>query len=72
MGHPGSEVGEVKTIEGLRPVFFGPCTLGRTWGTRPITFEIGVILTIPPVQFLSNAATSPGFHQGFFFYFWAV
>jgi hypothetical protein len=20
---------------GLRPVFFGPCTLGRTWGTRP-------------------------------------
>jgi hypothetical protein len=21
---------------GLRPVFFGPCTLGRTWGTRPV------------------------------------
>jgi hypothetical protein len=21
-------------MEGLRPVFFGPCTLGRTWGTR--------------------------------------
>jgi hypothetical protein len=21
--------------KGLRPVFFGPCTLGRTWGTRP-------------------------------------
>ncbi len=20
---------------GLRPVFFGPCTLRRTWGTRP-------------------------------------
>jgi hypothetical protein len=19
----------------LRPGFFGPCTLGRTWGTRP-------------------------------------
>src|ERR1700693_5511761 len=22
-------------LMGLRPVFFGPCTLGRTWGTRP-------------------------------------
>src|ERR1700719_558147 len=25
----------LKRREGLRPVFFGPCTLGRTWGTRP-------------------------------------
>jgi hypothetical protein len=25
----------VGTIEGLRPIFFGPCTLRRTWGTRP-------------------------------------
>jgi hypothetical protein len=24
-----------KAFEGLRPVFFGPCTLVRTWGTRP-------------------------------------
>jgi hypothetical protein len=24
-----------KAIVGLRPIFFGPCTLGRTWGTRP-------------------------------------
>jgi hypothetical protein len=22
-------------LEGLRPVFFGPCTPVRTWGTRP-------------------------------------
>jgi len=26
---------EPKRSKGLRPVFFGPCTLGRTWGTRP-------------------------------------
>jgi hypothetical protein len=24
-----------RALEGLRPIFFGPCTLGRTWGTRP-------------------------------------
>jgi hypothetical protein len=24
-----------KAIVWLRPVFFGPCTLRRTWGTRP-------------------------------------
>jgi hypothetical protein len=24
-----------KAIVGLGPIFFGPCTLGRTWGTRP-------------------------------------
>jgi hypothetical protein len=24
---------------GLRPIFFGPCTLRRTWGTRPISFH---------------------------------
>jgi hypothetical protein len=24
-----------KAMEGLRPIFFGPCTLRRTWGTRP-------------------------------------
>jgi hypothetical protein len=28
-------VRRTETLEGLRPVFFGPCTLGRTWGTRP-------------------------------------
>jgi hypothetical protein len=26
---------EQKRWKGLRPVFFGPCTPGRTWGTRP-------------------------------------
>jgi hypothetical protein len=25
-----------EALEGLRPVFFGPCTPVRTWGTRPI------------------------------------
>jgi hypothetical protein len=29
-----------KAVVGLRPVFFGPCTLGRTWGTRPIPSEL--------------------------------
>jgi hypothetical protein len=24
-----------KSVRGAAPVFFGPCTLGRTWGTRP-------------------------------------
>jgi hypothetical protein len=24
-----------KALEGAAPVFFGPCTLRRTWGTRP-------------------------------------
>ena len=26
-----------KAVVGLRPVFFGPCTPWRTWGTRPIS-----------------------------------
>ena len=26
-----------RALEGLRLVFFGPCTLGRTWSTRPGT-----------------------------------
>jgi hypothetical protein len=25
-----------KAIVGLRPIIFGPGTLGRTWGTRPV------------------------------------
>jgi hypothetical protein len=29
-----------KTFEGLRPVFFGPGTLWRTWGTRPYPSRI--------------------------------
>ena len=28
-------VREAEAFEGAAPVFFGPCTLGRTWGTRP-------------------------------------
>ncbi len=24
-----------RSFDGLRPIFFGPCTLRRTWGTRP-------------------------------------
>src|ERR1700730_8837424 len=31
----GLVVDSGKAFVGLRPVFFGPCTLGRTWGTRP-------------------------------------
>jgi hypothetical protein len=26
-----------KSNRGAAPIFFGPCTLGRTWGTRPIS-----------------------------------
>jgi hypothetical protein len=29
----------IKAVVGLRPVFFGPRTLERTWGTRPVSRE---------------------------------
>jgi hypothetical protein len=29
-----------EALEGLRPVFFGPCTPVRTWGTRPIPVRV--------------------------------
>jgi hypothetical protein len=32
---PDLEAIEFKAFEGLRPVFSGPGTLERTWGTRP-------------------------------------
>jgi hypothetical protein len=28
-------INPVKALEGLRPIFFGPRTLVRTWATRP-------------------------------------
>jgi hypothetical protein len=28
----------VKAIVRAAPILFGPCTLGRTWGTRPISW----------------------------------
>jgi len=31
---------EAKALVGAAPIFFGPCTLGRTWGTRPISFGL--------------------------------
>ena len=36
MGHPALVADVAKTVVGLRPVFFGPRTLVRTWGTRPV------------------------------------
>jgi hypothetical protein len=30
---------EPKRLWGLCPIVFGPRTLGRTWGTRPIPFD---------------------------------
>jgi hypothetical protein len=53
------------------------CTLGRTWGTRPITFEIGVTLRMPPVQSLTlEIDVTWGSHVSTFplmwVYFWAV
>src|SRR5271156_327191 len=38
-----SVVDVVRTLEGLRPVFFGPCTPRRTWGTRPFPAVSGVL-----------------------------
>jgi hypothetical protein len=32
---PMLSLGPAKSIGGASPVVFGPCTLGRTWGTRP-------------------------------------
>jgi hypothetical protein len=29
-----------KAVEGLRPVFFGPRTPWRTWGTRPVSYGL--------------------------------
>jgi hypothetical protein len=34
----GSLIDSAKAIVGAAPIVFGPCTLGRTWGTRPISF----------------------------------
>jgi hypothetical protein len=31
---------EGKSDRRAAPVFFGPCTLRRTWGTRPISFGL--------------------------------
>jgi hypothetical protein len=36
VGHPAFVADVAKTVVGLRPVFFGPRTLVRTWGTRPV------------------------------------
>jgi hypothetical protein len=30
-----------KSDRGAAPIIFGPCTLGRTWGTRPISSGVG-------------------------------
>jgi hypothetical protein len=38
----------LKAVVGLRPIFFGPGTLWRTWGTRPIPSR----LTLPSETFV--------------------
>jgi hypothetical protein len=38
-----------RTFEGLRPVFFGPCTLVRTWGTHPGKWAMLGLYRIYPV-----------------------
>jgi hypothetical protein len=35
----------METFEGAAPIFVGPCTLARTWGTRPILSGLGYDLT---------------------------
>jgi hypothetical protein len=47
---------EQKRWNGLRPVFFGPCTLRRTWGTRPGT-RAGLVAQ----AFIASVATQPRF-----------
>jgi hypothetical protein len=37
LARSNSLVRRAEAFEGPRPVFFGPCTLLRTWGTRPGT-----------------------------------
>ena len=54
-----------KAFEGLRPVFFGPCTLGRTWGTRPAVWASRGVGLIAWSESHTNDA-SPGLVDPFF------
>jgi hypothetical protein len=42
------------------PIFFGPRTLGRTWGTRPITFKIRLVVSCQLLAGVDNSSYSPG------------
>jgi hypothetical protein len=47
---------EQKRWEGLRPVYFGPCTLGRTWGTRPGRWDGLVVQALLPNLVLESGS----------------
>jgi hypothetical protein len=39
-------VDPAKAIVRASPIVFGPCTLGRTWGTRPIPWKLAMTQTV--------------------------
>jgi len=41
------------------PIFFGPRTLGRTWGTRPITFKIRLVVSCQLLAGVDNSSYYP-------------
>jgi hypothetical protein len=44
-------LGSANAIVGLRPVVFGPGTLWRTWGTRPIPSDLALTQTPQGLSF---------------------
>jgi hypothetical protein len=42
MGHPAFVARVAESYGGASPVFFGPGTLWRTWGTRPVPIRTGL------------------------------
>src|SRR5882762_4659042 len=78
MGHPGFVWGiecdvqsccyeiALKAFEGLRPVVFGPGTLSRTWGTRPISsgpVSACILVIVGYFSTYEHFASCPG-HSG--------
>ena len=50
-----------KRSKELRPVFFSPCTLGRTWGTRPVKRASVFAPTTATPTNSAKVGTQPGF-----------
>jgi hypothetical protein len=51
-----------KSNRGASPIVFGPRTLGRTWGTRPISFGSVRALTLD-VVFGAEEVDEQGHHE---------
>ena len=52
---------ETEALEGAAPVFFGPCTLRRTWGTRPEPLGSGYEIKSAGIRLQSNLNKSDGY-----------